>query len=132
VSRRLRSAVAIAAACAGLLLAAPSLASGRVYGVQSCTKPRVRPTEIIFECGDAGAYMQRIHWRRWGGSIAVGSGTYSEKSCVHSCARGPLISHHATVWLGSIGRCPGHGAKRFYERAKVSGVRHGFGAQCPL
>jgi hypothetical protein len=128
----MRLSVAIAAVCTGLLLAAVTLAGGPVYGVQSCTKPRVRPTEIVFQCGDAGAFMEHIRWRRWGGSIAVGSGDYSEKTCVPTCATGPLRSHHATVWLGSIGRCSGHGAKRFYRRAKVSGVRHGFGVQCPI
>lgn len=39
-----------------------------VYGVQSCTTPRVRPTVVIFTCGDAGMLMQHIRWRRWGGS----------------------------------------------------------------
>jgi hypothetical protein len=128
----MRLQVAIVAVGAGLLLGGQTLAGGPVYGVQSCTKPRVRPTEIVFQCGDAGSYMQHIHWRRWGGSVAVGTGVYSEKTCVPDCATGPLRTHHATVWLGSIGRCSGHGTKRFYRRAKVSGVRHGFGAQCPL
>jgi hypothetical protein len=128
----MRLSVASAAICAGLLVSAQTLASGPVYGVQSCGTPRVRPTEIVFTCGDAGARMEHIHWRRWGGSIAVGSGNYSENTCVPSCAGGRFRSHHATVWLGDIGRCPGRDAKRFYRRAKVSGVPESFGRQCPI
>ena len=118
--------------CGGALFAAESLASGPVYSVQECNHPRVRPTEIVFLCGDAGAYMQHIRWRRWGGSIAVGTGLYSEKTCVPSCAGGPIRRHQATIWLGNIGRCRGQGAKRFYRRAKVSGVRTQLPDLCPI
>jgi hypothetical protein len=111
---------------------AVALASSAVYGVQGCTTPRVRPTLVIFACGDAGMLMQHIRWRHWGGSIAVGAGEYSEKTCKPDCATGGSRSHQATVWLGDIGRCPGHGSQRFYRRAKVSGVRFSFPRLCPI
>src|SRR4051794_31244905 len=117
----MRAWVVIAVVCLGLLFSSETLATGQVYGVQSCTKPRVRPTLIVFTCGDAGSIVQHVQWRRWGGAIAVGAGEYSENTCVPSCASDGRRSHHATVWLGDVGRCPGHGSKRFYRRAKVSG-----------
>jgi hypothetical protein len=64
---------------AGLLVAPETIAAGPVYGVQSCPTPRVRPTRIGFAYGDAGAVIHNIHWRRWGGPIAVGTGTYRAK-----------------------------------------------------
>jgi len=128
----MRLSVVTALVCAVLLFGAETLASGPVYGVQSCTKPRIRPTLIILTCGDAGSIIQDIEWRRWGGSIAVGTGEYSEKTCVPDCATGGRRFHHATVWLGDIGRCSGQGSKRFYRQAKVSGVRFSFTRQCPV
>lgn len=122
--------VATVAASVSLLFGVEALAARPVY-VSDCIHGRVRPSEVVFYCGDAGAYMLNIRWRRWGGSIAIGSGVYTEKTCVPDCATGGVRRRHATLWLGDVGRCPGQGSKRFYRRAKVSGVRQKFPTMCP-
>src|SRR4051812_29338930 len=93
----------MAVVCAALLVAPETIAAGPIYGVQSCSTPRVQPTRIVFACVDAGALIHNIHWRHWGGRIAVGSGTYWEVEPCRCRAR----SFRATVWLGDVGACPG-------------------------
>jgi hypothetical protein len=126
-----RRTVAVAAAAfvlvthpawGALLSGAESPARGPVYVMDCLHRPQIRPTEVIFACADVGAYMEHIRWRRWGGRIAVGSGVYSENDCTPSCVAGRFHSHHATIWLGNVGRCHGHSVRRYYRRAKVSGA----------
>ena len=118
----------MALVCAALLVAPETIAAGPIYGVQSCSTPRVQPTRIVFACVDAGALIHNVHWRHWGGRIAVGSGTYWEVEACRCRAR----SFRATVWLGDVGACPGHGSRQFYRRAKVAGVRSLFPGLCPI
>jgi hypothetical protein len=125
-----RFRIAAAAACISVLLTVEALAAQPVF-VSDCIHGRVRPTEVVLFCGDAGAYVMDIHWRHWGGSIAVGSGVYTEKTCVPDCATGGVRRRHATLWLGDVGRCPRQGSKRYYRRVKVSGVHLRFARLCP-
>jgi hypothetical protein len=48
----------------------------------------VRPRLIILTCADAGLRVTRIHWLRWGGSVAKGRGTVSYNDCDPFCAGG--------------------------------------------
>ena len=77
---------------------------------------------FVVACADGNYYFDRLSWTSWTPRLASASGRLVENDCTPSCVAGRFHSHHATIWLGNVGRCHGHSVRRYYRRAKVSGA----------
>jgi hypothetical protein len=73
---------------ANVRLSAPATVSSRSsdqrhvpYLVDDCWSAHLRPTSLVYACGDAGVPMSRIEWLRWTRHRAVGvAGTVGVKN----------------------------------------------------
>jgi hypothetical protein len=116
---------------------APALAvssTGTILATQGCTVGVQRPKSIVFACGDFGAFVNKIHWRTWGGSTAVGTGIYTVQTCTPNCAMGGTNSVSATIRLSKTGACPGKHHK-YYRRASLALANGGHvinSVPCPI
>jgi hypothetical protein len=105
---------------------AAAAAAGSDKAVSDCGTGRVKPATIVLFCGDAGQYLTKLRWSRWGGRTAVARGTFNEKTCDPFCAAGGVRQEYATVHLFDARRCPGR-SYRYYRRATIflaSGNEH--------
>lgn len=92
-----------------VVFAVPALAapgSNRVVG--NCTKSQAKPTEIVLACADDNAYVDHITWKGFGGTTAVGSGTYTENTCTPNCVSGTFKSYRVELTASDAKRCPDH------------------------
>jgi hypothetical protein len=91
-----------------------------------------RPTRIIFTCADVGAYADHLRWTKWGGQVAIGTGTFHYNDCIPFCAGGHFHRLTATVHLYKRRGCPGR-SHLYYRRATLitSGKRQAFSVPCP-
>lgn len=108
--------------------------SDAVLATQNCRYGIRRPKQIVFFCADNGGWVNRLRWSRWGGRIATGTGSYSEKLCVPDCATGGISTFFVRVRLYSRRSCPGR-SHRYYQRATLidqSGRRLARTVPCPL
>jgi len=63
----------------------------------NCRSPRYRPTHIIIACGDGNLYVTGIHWRRWNGLQAFGTGVGHYNDCTPYCAAGHFHTQAITL-----------------------------------
>lgn len=110
-----------------------SHASRIVLATEKCRYGIRRPKLVILACGDGGIWLRDLRWRRWGGPVAVGYGTYGYKLCEPDCATGGFREIAATVRFHRRRECPDR-THLYYRRVTViegSGARHGWGIPCP-
>lgn len=79
-------------------------ASSQVW-VTNCTQAQYKPAGIVLACGDAGAYLQTIHWKSWTGTSASGTGTEKVKSCTPSCVAGHFHAYSVALALSHPKSC---------------------------
>jgi hypothetical protein len=65
-------------------------------------KPQVRPSSVLFACGDGGVYATGVHWNDWGAPFATATATIHENTCTPNCAQGHFIVY--PVYLAVTGR----------------------------
>jgi hypothetical protein len=82
---------------------------------------QVRPSEIIFACGDGGDVVTDLTWTQWDAEKAVGAGTEGLHNCVPNCAEGTVEYRSVSVVLGSP-HLLRDGTAAYFTRAVVSGV----------
>lgn len=141
--------LAAATFAAAAVLAAPSALGSRpgpaeaqpaahasriVLATEKCSYGIRRPKLVILACGDGGAWLGALRWRRWGGSVAVGSGVYGHKLCEPDCASGGVQEVPATIRFYRRRACPDR-THLYYHSVTVieaSGARHRWALPCPL
>ena len=103
-----------------------------ILATQSCRVGVQRPTRIVFTCADVGAYIDHLRWTRWGGRVAIGSGTFHYNDCDPSCAGGQFHSLGASIRLYRRRACPER-THLYYRDATLitNGKRQRFGVACP-
>jgi len=119
-----RGIVCSLALAALVSLAATSLASAggnRVFGVENCTNPKVKPNRIVFACADFGLYANHFNWKHWGNRKAKTKGVLHAKVCKPDCASGYFKDYPVKLTLHKIKsyNCDGFRA-RFYRKVKMS------------
>lgn len=112
------------------VLAVPALASsGQVWVVStpSCittnavarAQTQYKPKRVQFGCSQhegtyyAKLYVRGLHWSKWTGSAAIGTGTMEVGSCSPSCKRGKVTGYAVQMTLGGARRCPKAAHKLF-------------------
>ncbi len=104
-----RACIGAAIFVAAALPLAASSRSAPIAALPNCLgKPIVRPTSVIFACGDGGVYATGVHWRNWGAPFATATATMHENDCTPNCAQGHF--HTFAAYLAVTGReiCHGH------------------------
>jgi hypothetical protein len=91
------------AALTGAPIALAAGGSNRVVG--NCDKSEVKPSSIILACADVNNYVNKIHWRAFGGPTASGSGTFVENTCTPSCVAGKFKDYPITFTLSQAKPC---------------------------
>lgn len=83
-------AISAAAAIAVPAGAAPvAQSSGKLpLLISNCAKPKFKPANVIFTCGDASLGATGVTWSSWTRKAAVGTGTGTINDCKPSCAQG--------------------------------------------
>jgi len=71
-----------------------------------------RPHSIGISC-DRTLSLKGIHWKSYGGRIALGKGTARTQGCTPSCANGPVPLVPVTIRLSKVVTCEG---RRLYAR----------------
>jgi hypothetical protein len=95
-------------------MAAP--AAGVPVVINCAGHAQTKPSEYIFACADAGAYISKMSWPNWGSAAAFGSGTYDIKVCVPSCAAGHVATFPALAALWRAEPLPTHAGTRYFTR----------------
>jgi hypothetical protein len=107
-------AVLAGTAAFGLAAAAQAAAPVAIYDYNG--QREVKPA-TVFLTADAGPYVRKIKWSRWGSKRAVGHGQYV--STCASCA--PPRHRAATITLTKLASCHKHGGSSY----KVGTLRTG-------
>jgi hypothetical protein len=69
-------------------------------------KPEVRPTSVIFACGDGGVYADGVRWSGWGAQFATATATMHANDCTPNCAQGHFHRYAAFLAVAGSQRCP--------------------------
>jgi hypothetical protein len=68
--------------------------------------------------GDSTAILDKMTWRTWSATEAIGTGIYKLDACNPSCAAGPIYSVTAVVTLSDpVKVCSSSGTRWFWTRA---------------
>lgn len=86
--------------------AAASGASERVFGIEDCGEPEVRPDRIVLACADFGLYVDKTDWSSWGGRRARAKGVLNVNDCDPSCAEGHFDRYKVKLRLSRIRNRP--------------------------
>ncbi|HEX3467123.1 MAG TPA: hypothetical protein VHT05_03375 [Candidatus Elarobacter sp.] len=93
---------------AAIVLLAPALVplqapASPVMVLPDCTgKLQVRPSQVIFACGDGNFFAHGLHWANWGASTTSATGTGQFTVCTPNCAQGK--PHSAPIKVIASGR----------------------------
>lgn len=111
------------------LLAAPMHgAASTVMALPDCQfKLEVKPSSVLFACGDGGVYATSVHWNNWGASFATASATMHANDCEPNCAQGHF--HVYAAYLAATGRQRCRNGE--YAYAKISYVARTQGMPTP-
>ncbi len=104
--------------------AASEKAGDPVYGTKDCSKPRIKPSRIVFTCADAGLYYTADKWSYFNQREAGGVGKVHANDCTPDCADGTYHKYKARIWLYKPRRqsCAGRRVLIF-QRAEVRFLR---------
>jgi hypothetical protein len=88
-------------------------------------KPQVRPSQVVFACGDGNFYARKLQWTGWGEPFAAAVGAAEVNDCTPYCAAGKFHSYR--VMLVATGRqtCPD-------GRLAYSTVEYAFVGKSPM
>jgi hypothetical protein len=106
----------------GLAVASLASAGGkRVFGVEDCNDPEVKPDRIVFACADFGLYANHFDWKHWGHRKAKSSGVLHAKVCKPDCVSGHFKDYPVQLTLHKVKTysCDGFRA-RFYRKVKMT------------
>jgi hypothetical protein len=132
----------LAVSCVGALLAsAPApvaQAKPVTYVTFDCYHARTAPNSIMFACADAGFYVKRLNWSRWGVRGALAQGVFFQNDCDPNCAAGTFRSRKGSLTLSGRLWCSNIDAYVFRRTTAV--YRHPLNGQmgysgklfCPL
>ncbi len=65
----------------------------------NCQGHNFKPGHMVLACGDAGLYVEDLHWKHWGRREANAIGTGVGKTCIPYCAAGGTRSGSMEVRL---------------------------------
>jgi hypothetical protein len=92
------------------------LAEGQNIGGRMLYRPACKSGCVL--SGDSTAILDKMTWRTWSASKAVGTGTYELDGCNPDCAAGPLYKVPAVVTLSHpVKVCSSSGTRLVWTKA---------------
>lgn len=82
-------------------------ASGVTYTSPDCVHLHVRPSRILFACGDGNYFASHLSWDSWRVMRAVGEGLFHQNDCRPNCADGTFHDRRGRIVLRRRIWCPG-------------------------
>lgn len=121
MKRKFPLVVALGCAVTACLVAPASGGHQKIYGVEDCGDPAVKPDRIVFACADFGLYANHFDWKHWGDRKARTDGVLHSKVCKPDCASGYFKDYPVEIVLHKIKTwdCNGFRA-RFYRKIKLT------------
>jgi hypothetical protein len=121
VAKKLALGLAVAVAVLGCVATSTSGGQQKIYGVQDCHIPKVKPKRIVLACADFGLFANHFHWSHWGHRKAKAKGVLHAKVCKPSCAEGFFKDYPVEIVLRRIKTrtCNGKRA-RYYTKVKLN------------
>jgi hypothetical protein len=115
---------------AGLIIIALAAGSVLTFGksyardiyTYDCEYLEQRPEQLTKFCADAGVYIYKIKWERWGYNGAEGTGTYSQNLCEPNCAEGKRIEEQVDLYLSGIEVIEGKRVLRYLSVNTRNGI----------
>lgn len=106
--------VVVAAVVLSLALSVPALArtvlfQGAISGAHT------RPATLWLSV-DGTLEAFHMHWRTWGGSVAIGNGTIEWHGCTPECGVAPTHEANGSAHLSQISVCNG---QAYYSKVSV-------------
>jgi hypothetical protein len=132
--------IASAALAAALVLAALAMSAAATtpLKITNCNKAVSRPKTFTLTCGDGNTYLKGMSWSSFGGSTAVGKGTFVTNTCNPNCSAGKNVSYPVSVKATSSKKCSGATVYRKLSltftgsRRPGSGVPRSWTFGCPV
>ena len=90
-----------------LLPLAAAARTPATYTSPDCLHLQIRPTEIVFACGDGTYYVNHLSWRSWHKSRATGLGVFHQNDCQPNCATGTFHQRRGRLVLRNRTWCSG-------------------------
>jgi len=87
--------------------ASPASAQSTIALPDCVGKPQVRPSEVIFACGDANFLARHLQWTGWGEGFAAATGVAEVNDCTPSCVAGHFHSYRVVIIANGHQSCPG-------------------------
>ncbi len=111
--------IGVAAIIAGSLVVIASASAHDPSALPDCQgKLQVRPSSIVFACGDGGVYATGVQWSKWGTLSATATATMHANDCEPNCAQGHFHTYAAIIVVSGTLRCS-NGATAYREIAYV-------------
>jgi hypothetical protein len=121
LARKLALGLAVTAVALGCVATSASGGNQKIYGIQDCGIPKVKPKRIVLACADFGLYANHFDWKHWGHRKARTKGVLHAKVCKPSCAEGYFKDYPVEIVLHRIKTrtCNGKRA-RYYTKVKLN------------
>jgi hypothetical protein len=110
----------------GVVIASPAPAATQtaITALPDCQGAlHVRPTYVLFACGDGGVYATGVRWKNWGAPFAIATATIHANDCTPDCAQGHF--HISPAYLAATGRQRCRNGTLAYERVTNVARTHG-------
>lgn len=96
----------LATAVASVLVVQGTGSAQTVRALPDCQgKLQVRPSSIVFACGDGGVYATGVSWSKWGTLSATATATMHANDCEPNCAAGHFHTYAAIIVASGTQRC---------------------------
>lgn len=101
-----RTLLIFAMLAAIVTLPSPASSQSAVTALPTCEgKLQVRPSSVIFACGDGGVYATDVRWSQWGSAFATARATMHANDCTPNCAQGHFQVYAAYLAVSGSQRC---------------------------
>ncbi len=78
----------------------------RVLVTDRCASTGYKPRRIVLSCAPGARFVQRLNWRSWTTTRAIGAGLLTVSSCRRACGQARLKRYAVQVTLSQPGPCP--------------------------
>lgn len=95
--------IAVSIVLLAAVFAPQHVSSAPVMVLPDCTgKLQVRPSQVVFACGDGNFFAHGLTWSNWGANTTSATGTGQFTDCTPNCAQGK--PHSARIKVIASGR----------------------------
>jgi hypothetical protein len=106
-----------------LLMAIPPASAGRTAETaitHNCQDFKVKPSRILFACGDGNYYATSLRWSSWATRKAQGRGVFHFNDCDPDCAGGTFHRRAGDIVVKKLLLCSEDDGIYVFKRAHIT------------